>query len=102
MVFCMVVAHISIKELSPLMSATPPINTLLTNLDVAGDHVVIGCGLIGLGVGVVLQDPAARAFCRSVLDAPRVREALDVAAAAACDRLSESLRRGGTPPGLTH
>ena len=80
------------------MSATPEINTLLMNLDAAADNVVIGCGLIGLGVGVLLQDPAVRAFCGSVLDRPGVREALRAAAASGFDRVSEFVRQGATPP----
>ena len=75
------------------MSALP-IDTLLRNLDAAGDDVVVGCGLIGLGIGFLLKNPGVRASCRSVLDAPRVREALNVAAAAAWDGFSESLRGG--------
>lgn len=80
------------------MSAVPELNALWRNLDTAGDNIVIGCGLIGLGVGVLLQDPAVRAFCRSVLDRPGVREALRAAAASGFDRVSEFVRQGATPP----
>ena len=74
--------------------AIPEINTPWLNLDAA----VIGCGLVGIGAGVLLKDPAVRDFCGRVLEAPRVREALSAAAASGCDWVSDYLRRDGTPP----
>jgi hypothetical protein len=75
------------------MSAIPEITTPWLDLDAAG-NIAIGCGLVGIGVGVLLKDPSARDFCGRVLDHPRVREALSAVAAAGWD----TLRPRGTPP----
>ena len=65
-------------------------------------RIVIGCGFVAIGAGVLLPVPAVRDACGRVLERADVRKLLDEAAAWVCDRVSESLRRGGTPAGLIH
>ena len=79
------------------MSAVPEINTPRLNLDVAGD-IAIRFGLVVIVAGYLLEHPAVRDACGRVRDRPEVRKALSEAAAWGFDRVSESLRRRGTPP----
>jgi hypothetical protein len=79
------------------MSAVPEINTPLPNLDAAGE-IAIRFGLVVIAAGYLLDHPAVRDACSRVRDRPEVRKALSEAAAWGCERVSESLRRGGTRP----